>query len=200
MERASLTASISAVLSLLILLFGIGAAAQPASAPPVGDCQASPECAKELATGVNDYQQRNYELALTIFQKAFDRSNDPRILVLMGRAHFKRGDSRRALEFYERALPQITNPADRTKLEQYLAEARAKSSAPDLTPHPESAVTQRPSEPLGNPPPPATEKKMKPWMWVLVGVAAAAVVGTAVGVGVTYGKPSPTPDKTITFP
>ncbi len=199
-----MTASISVGLGILVLLLSFGAAAQPeAKGQLSGDCQASPDCAKELAAGVNDYQQHHYETAQATFQRAYSLSNDPRVLVLLGRTYFKRGDSRGALELYERALPQITNPADRAKLEQYLAEARKKNDTPESTPPADSTLTKGPADltaPPPPPPPPAKEKKTKVWVFVVVGVAAAAVVGTAVGLGVHYGTASPTPDKTITFP
>lgn len=212
MERASLTASISVSLGFLVFLGSVSAAAQPAPSPPPppsGDCQASPDCAKDLAAGVSDYQQRRYDTALATFQKAFAQSNDARVLVLMGRTYFKRGDSPGALALYQRAQPQIVSPADRAKLEQYIAEARAPgdgdgnrvgaASAPDLALRPDSSLTATQTG-LTSSPPPATEKKGKPWVWAVIGVTAAAVVGTAVGLGVYYGTAAPHPDQTVHFP
>jgi tetratricopeptide (TPR) repeat protein len=176
---------ISRSLGTLILLCCLDAVAQPV-APPPGDCEANPVCAQDLAAGISDYQQHRYDTALSTFQKAFTQSSDPRLLVLMGRTQYKLGDSRGALERYERARPQIKSPADLAKLEQYVAEARTPAGPVVLTSPP--------------PPPPTREKKLKPWMWALIGVSAAAVVGAAVGVGVYYGTGTPRPDATVSFP
>lgn len=197
MERASLTASISKSLGLVVFLFSLAAVAQ--TVPPTSaDCQSNPACAKDLEAGVNDYQQHRYDTALASFQRAFAQSSDARVLVLMGRTYFKRGDSRGALELYERAQPQITNAADRIKLEQYIVEARGENAVPaNLALRADAAANPARADLTTSPP---AEKKLKPWAWALIGISAAAVVGTAVGLGVYFGSAKSGPDTTVHFP
>jgi tetratricopeptide (TPR) repeat protein len=189
-----------------------------AAKPP--DCEANPECAKELARGIKDYQQRQYATARESFEKASALSSDPRLLVLQGRTRYKLGDAAAALELYERARSQLLGAADRAKLEQYITEAKSgpaaggaspgtpegptPGSSPDLSLHPDSGNQKGTAElhdaSAGSPAPAQDNKKLKPWVWAVIGVTAAAVVGTAVGLGVYYGTGTPTPDATVHFP
>ena len=193
MKRASSTISISLVALGWFLCGLAGVASAQKSAARQDDCQQKPECAEHLGRGIKDYQQKRYPQAMQSFEKALTLSNDPRLLVLLGRTNFKLDNARAALGFYERAAAENMSNADRAKLEQYVAEARA-AVGPEKPPVLEAPVA--PPPPL----PPKEEKKMKPWMWAIIGVAGAAVVGTAVGVGVYYGTGQPTPDVTLRFP
>jgi tetratricopeptide (TPR) repeat protein len=198
LKRASSTISIS-LTTLIFLLCAHGgiAAGQKSVGKDKTDCQAKPACAALLAQGIKDYQQRLYEPARASFEKALTMSSDPRLLVLLGRTHFKQQDPRGALELYEQAQSQPMSAVDRGKLEQYVVEAREAALAAETRAKQQALAAQAPPPP---PPPPKEEKKLKPWMWALIGVASVAVVGTAIGVGVYYGTGTPTPDFTVRFP
>lgn len=196
MKRASSTISISLTTLLWLLCAPLVASGQKVGKDKA-DCQARPQCAELLAQGIKDYQQKQYDTARTSFEKALTLSNDPRLLVLLGRTHFKQQDPRGALELYERASSQPMSAVDRSKLDQYVAEARQAETDAAAAAAEKARLQALAAQP---PPPPKDEKKMKPWMWALIGVAGVAVVGTAIGVGVYYGTGTPSPDFTVRFP
>lgn len=141
-------------------------------------CQMDPSCQQLQEQGIKAHNQMRYAEAVELYQQAFARVADPRLLVLMGRSKFKMGDAAEALSFYNRALPTITDADERVPLDRFIAEAQTRlpasaskpsRQAPEVAPLLPSRMTL--TEPK------AVYKKW--WLWTVVGTAAA---GTAVAI------------------
>jgi len=208
---------LAALWLLVAALYGTTAAAG-------SDCSAVPACQNLVDRGVIAFKAAQYEQAIDFFRAGYEKVEDPRLLVFIGRAHFKMKQTRAALTLFEQALSDLKPGPDRTKLEQYIEQAKQVIAAE------KAATTQRTASSAAGAPTPTTtgsatstaaassegdgtsrlttapaapaakEGKVKPWVWALVGVGAAAIVGTAVGVGVYYGTRSPMPDATLRYP
>ena len=89
-------------------------------------CQADRSCKEQTARAAQLAGQTLYEEALALYQSAYDRSHEPRLLVNLGRCHYRLGRARKALESY--AAFQKAEPAPEPELEarlgQFIAEAK----------------------------------------------------------------------------
>lgn len=130
----------------MISLLPVAARGAPA------DCQAAPGCRGLLEKGIGEFKRNHFEIAVGFFKEAYANTPDPRLLVFIGRARFKQNRPEEALENYQRAQSEITDIADRTKLEHYIVDARASMgvNAPPLPiiappPKPETPATPSPT-------------------------------------------------------
>jgi len=111
--------SISGVCGLALLL------SSEARALPPDRCQADRDCRQltELASSLAS--QGQYEEALATFQRAYERVPEPRLLVNLGRCHFRLGRPQKALGLYralQGAMPTLPPELD-AKVKQFIAEA-----------------------------------------------------------------------------
>ena len=76
-------------------------------------------------------QEKEYAVAVARYQSAYSLVKDPRLLLLMGRSLQKLGNFSLALQLYQQAEPELTDPNDIARLRQFAKEAlTAKSIAP----------------------------------------------------------------------
>lgn len=181
-------------LAALLLVAGLvrNATAASDSCRAERSCREKSEQASQLAT------QRRYDEALALYESAYARVPEPRLLINIGRCHYRLGRARRALEFYEnfQKLNIDVEAELRTRVEQYVAEAKQairsdsppppptieKAPAPVPTPVVVAPPTPAPPEPA---PPPSSEgvKSGRPAWRIGVGAAALGVGGALVGLG-----------------
>lgn len=89
------------------------------------DCFANPECSALADQGKAAHNEKRYEEALRLYQSAYERVADPRLLILRGRSFFKQGQPERALDLYRAALPSLRDEAERSKAQEFIREAEA---------------------------------------------------------------------------
>lgn len=150
-------AAIGPVALALALPWLLFAATAQAAAPD--RCQAERLCQEQTSIGAQLASQTRYEEALAIYQSAYDHSQEPRLLVNIGRCHYRLGRARRALEFYDafrKAEPE-PEPELATRVSQFISEAR-QAIASDAE-HPK---LPNPAENPKNPPNPAENPKNPP--------------------------------------
>ena len=145
-RRARRPLSTSALCGLVLL------ASAEAWALPPDRCQADRDCRQltELASSLAG--QAQYEEALATYQRAYERVPEPRLLVNLGRCHFRLGHHQKALGLYralQKSIPDLPPELD-SKVKQFIAEAEDA-----LSKDPKSATTgvaTRPAPPNSAPP------------------------------------------------
>lgn len=164
-------------------------------------CQAERLCQEQTSIAAQLASQTRYEEALVIYQSAYDHSQEPRLLVNIGRCHYRLGRSRRALEFYEafRKAEPAPEPELATRVEQFIGEARQAIASDSDKPAAEPKVeTPQPKveapQPKAEPPEPTPalvqeQPKSRPTLlgrpaWrVGLGFGAIGLGGVLIGLG-----------------
>lgn len=140
--------SIRSGLVLTALLGGL----PPAWAAAPDRCQEDRACQEQTARAAQLASQTSYEEALTLYQSAYDRIQEPRLLLNIGRCHYRLGRARRALETYEafqKAEPD-PDPDVAARLAQFIAEAKLAIASDSKSHHPdEAAPSKLPDSPPG---------------------------------------------------
>lgn len=125
----------SSIRHALVLSALLGGLPQAWAAAP-DRCQEDRACQEQTARAAQLASQTSYEEALTLYQSAYDRIQEPRLLLNIGRCHYRLGRARRALETYEtfqKAEPD-PEPEVAARLAQFVAEAKL-AIASDLKGH-----------------------------------------------------------------
>lgn len=141
LARASASrSSIRAALLLACLLSALSAHAAPTDV-----CLADRECAKLNDQAARLAAQTSYEQALGLLERAYERFREPRLLVNIGRCHFRLGRARKALSSYQILQQLLPDPEPEIaeRLQTFIAEAKEAIAA--------GAIDK--SEPLQEPPP-----------------------------------------------
>jgi hypothetical protein len=110
-------------------------------------CQEDRACQEQTARAAQLASQTLYEEALTLYQSAYERINEPRLLLNLGRCHYRLGRARKALESYEafqKAEPD-PEPEVAARLAQFIAEAKLAIASDAKHPGGEPGATQNPS-------------------------------------------------------
>lgn len=173
---------------LLLLLSGVGHASAPDRCQVNRACQKLNEQATQLAA------QRRYEEALVLYQRAYEGVHEPLLLINIGRCHYRMGQARKALEFYEEYNKTVLkrDPEVDARLEQWQAEARQAVIADGGAPSPKVAPPETepppasPSEPSAGPvtaAPGAVRRLPRPAWRIGLGSAALGLGGIFVGLG-----------------
>jgi tetratricopeptide (TPR) repeat protein len=129
---------------------GWGASAQGSAAPADGaKCQSFEECYRQA---IKLYKAEQIPEALAAFEAAYSYNAEPNLLINIGRAHFRLGRAKEALDYYQRFLSVSKSPdaAVRARVEQYIAEAQ--KALPSAAPAPS---TSAPPAASTDPAPPA---------------------------------------------
>lgn len=162
-----------------------------ADATPADRCQADASCRKQMTSATQLASKGRYEEAITLYEQGYTQSHEPRLLLNIGRCHYRLGRPSKALELYEefnRAQPSPDAELS-SRYKQFVAEAKlAILTAEKEKPEPvATAVSTPPTPPPLTPEPPATEGRMifgRPAWRVGVGAGAAAVGGVLFGIGI----------------
>lgn len=185
--------SIRHALALTALLGGLPQAW--AAAPD--RCQEDRACQEQTARAAQLASQTSYEEALTLYQSAYDRVQEPRLLLNIGRCHYRLGRARRALETYEAFQKAEPDPDTEVaaRLAQFIAEAKLAIAAdtkthpptenpPPPTKDPATGVSLVvPSSPPGEEPPPAETGAARGRTVIGRPLYRVAIGGTMLGVG-----------------
>lgn len=145
--------------------------------------------------GMQLYENKSYDEAVTELQKAYEIRQLPRLLLNIGTVFRKMGKAREALSYYELYLKAEPNPPRkvRKELDEFIPQTRAlleKPSGKDGQPQPggTTATPNQPgTEPAAKAPTPASTEPpiyKRPWFWGVVGGAAAVVLIAGIAGGV----------------
>lgn len=155
------------------------------AAPPADRCLADSGCRKLSEEAAEQAAQTNYDRALTLYERAHARSQEPRLLLNIGRCYYRLGRARRALSAFQTlrvALPTL-EPELQGRLEPFVAEAKAsiaadqKAAYSDAEPAPSPGEVQL-SQPLW------TRSVLGRPLWRVAAGGAAAGLGVLfVGLG-----------------
>ncbi len=180
----------------------------PSTACAASDCFSDDGCAALVAKAKKAHNEKRYADALRMYQNAYDKVPDARLLVLRGRSYFKQGQPDRALDLYRAALPQLQSDAEHHDVELFIHQAEeamrekgTSSTSPQtampshLLPtassqsHDTSSATvgligtdHQDAKASGGP----VYKKW--WFWTIIGVTAAGIA-TGVGLGIATREP-----------
>ena len=156
-------------------------------------CQSSSACRERVTAATQLASQGHFDDALPIYEKAYEQSQEPRLLLNIGRCHHRLNHPQKALDYYEkfRAAQPDLEPEVASRLAQFVAEAKLAllSSILDGTADKNGSTTAEP------PPAPlrtdATDGNTKPSMepsrpkWRLaLGLSAAGAGGVLLGFGI----------------
>lgn len=112
-------------------------------------CQEDRVCQEQTARAAQLASQTLYEEALTLYQSAYERINEPRLLINLGRCHYRLGQARKALASYEafqKAEP-APDPELAARLAQFIAEAKQAIAADAKHAGGEGATAKDPAAP-----------------------------------------------------
>lgn len=183
----------------------------PSTTCAATDCFDDDGCTALVSKAKKAHNEKRYADALRLYQNAYDKVPDARLLVLRGRSYFKQGQSDRALDLYRAALPQLQSDAERHDVEQFIRQAEetmqgkgAPASSPPnaLAPNLFPSANSQSHDPsvqtaglVGTEHPDAKASGApvykKWWFWTIIGVAAAGVA-TGIGLGVAAREPDTT--------
>lgn len=193
------------VLALALVLSGAAARAQGGAAPAQSApaCQSFEECYR---LAIRLYKAEQVPEALAAFEAAYGFNPEPNLLINIGRAHFRLGHYREALDYYQRFQSKSPGADEsvRTRVEQYIAEAKkaldsaAPSPAPGAAPAAVSPVVSSVSpsvSPLvssGSPPSGGAERPGEPSAAASPAAGAASTTeGAAASRAAVAAAPSP---------
>jgi hypothetical protein len=188
-SRSRPTSSISAgTLCAALLVSGVAGAATP------DRCQADRGCREQTEQAAQLAAQTRYEEALSRYMTAYERVPEPRLLVNIGRCHYRLGRARRALEYYEQfhkaeidAEPELL-----ARVGQFVAEAKLAIVSDSTTPV--EKQPEPPPAPIALPPPPPPvapppvqpvppSREPRPAWRIAAGASALGVGALFVGLG-----------------
>lgn len=161
-------------------------------------CQADAICRDRVAAAMRIAVQGNFDEALALYEKAYEQSREPRLLLNIGRCYYRLNRPQTALDYYEkfRAEQADLEPELTSRLGQFVAEAklallaqRTGSSGTAPTPDPgagtAASIAEPPPAPLVTPPPAGRGTLFgRPTWRVALGLSAAGLGGVLVGLGV----------------
>lgn len=156
--------------------------AQTESLPP--DCAADAECYSLSENAKQQSSSGNLSEALRMYQAAYERLADPRLLFNIARIYHKQKQYAEALTYYQQYLDSsLSANEQKRKASEYLAQCQAErteQSKPSQIP-----ILEQPSEVE---PPPSDVARPRPiytkwWFWLGIGGFAAAGVTTGVLLG-----------------
>lgn len=138
--------------SILVAALGL---VQPAAAATPDLCQTDKGCKSLTERASQHAAQTRYEEALTLYQAAYDLSKEPRILVNIGRCHYRLGRSRKAIDAYTKFQTASFDlePELAARVKQFMEEAEQAIAAdkPDtssLSPKKEASLPVTTTAPL----------------------------------------------------
>lgn len=166
------------------------AAVLSASVPALGQTSSDELARKHFESGVAYLQESDYDNALKAFEKAYELSKRPEILLNVATVHERRGDLRSAIEALKRYLAAAPNSEEKQTVENRISnlEKRVESQPADggAAPAMPSATATSPGATTTSPPAAAERPAEKPnripaYIALSVGgVAAAGAILTGI--------------------
>lgn len=142
------------------------------------DCNLLPACAIVARAAKRAFEASDFNESLRGYIHGFGLVHDPRLLVSIGRAHFRLGHYQQALEYYERArglahdpeiIPHVTSYAAETR-EAIVRESRLQAAARLLLAPPAAPKAER-------------QSRLPAWRWALgFATIGAGLVLSGIGV------------------
>lgn len=179
---------------LLALGVALPGSPRPAAAqsPEEDPCLRDAACQRLLARAQAASQDRRFDDALATYERAYESSKAPWLLVNVGRMQHKLARYADARQSYLRYLEQPRQPGDEEQ----------QATATDFLSQTESQLKQQSALTGTAPAPPPPEKRplyKKWWLWTVVGgVVAGGVAGTIAGVYATRSSlPSVPPEAQV---
>ena len=170
----------------------------PSTASAAADCFVDEECSALVAKAKKAHNEKRYPDALLLYQNAYDKVPDARVLVLRGRSFFKQGQPDSALELYRTALPQLQGDAERRDAEEFIRQAedslRGKNQPSTGNPAGTAQTQGTDSRVVGLHGERATPVYKKWWFWTAIGGGALAITAIGLGVGLSLRPASVPPD------
>ena len=204
-----INALISTTLSLSLMLGSSVALAEPAGGEEVSADEAPPPVSEEEKSeaeklseeAIGKFQEKDFEGAAALFEKAYSIDPQPNYLFNIGRVYEEAGDLEKAVEFYGKFVkqPGVDLDSRGVALERLkvLREILEQTQEPQQGEEPEEPTEpEEPEEvePVEPPPPEPVDdgsakkrKSMRGAGFGLLGVGAAAVIGGAVTGGLAQG-------------
>jgi len=164
-------------------------------------CQADRGCRDLTEQAAPLAAQTRYDAALSRYELAYERVPEPRLLVNIGRCHYRLGRARKALEYYENFQKAgiDVEPELAARVAQFIAEAKLAILSDTVKPadKPTDKPTDRTPEPspapliTTPPPPPQTieprvaeaPRQGRPAWRIAVGASAIGVGAVLMGLG-----------------
>lgn len=161
-------------------------------------CQADATCRDRVAAAMRIAVQGNFEEALALYEKAYEQSREPRLLLNIGRCYYRLNRPQTALDYYEkfRAEQADLEPELTSRLGQFVAEAKlallaqrtggsGTAPAPPPAAGTAASIAEPPPAPLVTPPPAGRGTLFgRPTWRVALGLSSAGLGGVLVGLGV----------------
>jgi hypothetical protein len=159
-------------------------------------CQADRACREQSELAAQLAAQTRYDEALPRYEQAYQRVPEPRLLVNIGRCHYRLGRARKALEYFEnfqKAGVEVESELG-ARVSQFIAEAKLAILSDTVRPveKPVDKLPEPAPAPLTVPPPPpstseprladAPRDKRPAWR-IAVGVSAIGVGALLLGLG-----------------
>lgn len=188
--REKLTTVSRPLCIFLLVLLGVlsstaASAAEPVSrVPTTSRCQSDLACRSVFTVALRCFEDGDYETALEGFQFGFESTEDPLLLVHIGRTLAKLGRHQAALDHYrqyQRAV-SLLEPLPRDEVQRDIAELEAKVR-PDTVAlcRPPERTTAAPERPQGK------LFYRRGWFWAVAGAGTAALV---LGLGLGLALPN----------
>ncbi|MFO0580101.1 MAG: tetratricopeptide repeat protein [Polyangia bacterium] len=125
---------------MLALVLSVAVARAQGSAVLGKGARACPSFEECYRLAIRLYKAEQVPEALAAFEAAYGFNPEPNLLINIGRAHFRLGHYREALDYYQRFQSKSPGADEsvRTRVEQYIAEAKKAldSAAPSPAPNP----------------------------------------------------------------
>ncbi len=180
--------------ALCSYLWAISSGGNPAEAAPADRCQADPICQKQVADATQLAAKARYDEALDLYQQAYDKSHEPRLLINIGRCQYRLGQPQKALDSYEAFRRDQSNiaPDLLSRLNQFVAEAKLAllTAEREQEKEKERAAAEAAANEIEPPPAPLRspwDGKMllgRPAWRVGLGIGAVAIGGPLFGLGI----------------
>lgn len=167
-----------------------------AGAATADRCQATAICRERVAAAIELGSKGRYEEALLLYESAYEQSQEPRLLLNIGRCHYRLNRSQKALDYYEKfrtAQPE-PEPELASRLAQFVAEAKLAlvsqgaggSAAKPTGAQPTDSDEPQPAPLSVAPADRPTERTTlgRPTWRVAAGLSMAGVGGALVGLGI----------------
>ena len=134
--RSTRLRSSTSAAGFLLALFSLGSA----HAAPTDRCDASPDCSRLAEQAAQQAAATQYEQALALYQQAYERSGEPRLLINIGRSNYRLGRVRLALDAFLKMQADLPDgePELMERLQAFTADAQQAfdADARELAPSP----------------------------------------------------------------